>query len=185
MLTNIVIIADFLNSRLRINEMSEHHEEMTKTTPMQVVFASVGGLVPPLIAIFLIVQLVLSIQHSHVNKDADEALAKTVAERIKPVGEVKVVDANAPKVEKSGEEVFNAVCTACHTSGALNAPKFGDKGDWGKRNAQGYETLVKHAIEGIRAMPARGGAAGLSDLEVQRAVAYMANSGGAKFTASK
>lgn len=163
--------------------MSEHHEEMTKTTPMQVVIASVGGLIPPLIAIFLIVQLVLSIQHGHVNKDADEALAKTVAERIKPVGEVKVVDANAPKVVKSSEAVFNAVCTACHTSGALNAPKFGNSGDWGKRNAQGYETLVKHAIEGIRAMPARGGAADLSDLEVQRAVAYMANSGGAKFTA--
>ncbi|MDP2785476.1 MAG: c-type cytochrome [Sulfurimicrobium sp.] len=163
--------------------MSEHHEKMTKTTPMQVVFASLGGLIPPLIAIFLIVQLVLSIQHSHVDKDADEALVKTVAERIKPVGEVKVVDANAPKVEKSGEEVFNAVCTACHTSGALNAPKLNNKGDWAKRIGQGYDTLVKNAINGIRGMPARGGAADLSDLEVQRAVVYMANSSGAKFTA--
>ncbi|MFN3397880.1 MAG: c-type cytochrome [Sulfurimicrobium sp.] len=165
--------------------MSKHHEEKTKTTPMQVVFASIGGLIPPLITIFLVVQLVLSIQHSHVNKDTDEILAKTVAERIKPVGEEKVADANAPKVVKSGEEVFNAVCTACHTSGALNAPKFGNKGDWAPRIAQGYDTLVKHAIEGIRAMPARGGAADLSDQEMQRAVAYMADAGGAKFTAPK
>lgn len=163
--------------------MSEHHEKMTKTTPLQVILATLGGLVPPLIAIFLIVQLVLNIQQSHVDKDANEALAKTVAERIKPVGEVKVADASAPKVVRSGEEVFNTICTACHTSGALNAPKFGNKGDWARRNAQGYETLVKNAIEGIRGMPARGGAADLSDLEVQRAVVYLANSGGAKFTA--
>lgn len=165
--------------------MSKHHEEKPKTTPMQVVLASAGGLIPPLITIFLVVQLVLSIQHSHVDKDTDETLAKTVAERIKPVGEEKVADANAPKVVKSGEEVFNAVCTACHTSGALNAPKFGNKGDWAPRIAQGYDTLVKHAIEGIRAMPARGGAADLSDQEMQRAVAYMADAGGAKFTAPK
>jgi cytochrome c5 len=163
--------------------MSEHHEEMTKTTPAQVVMATVGGLVAPLIAIFLIIQLVLGIQASHVVQDADETQAKVVAERIKPVGEVAVVDANAPKVEKSGEEVFNAVCTACHTSGALGAPKQGNKGDWASRIGQGYDTLVKHSIEGIRAMPARGGAADLSDAELARAVAYMANSAGAKFTA--
>lgn len=165
--------------------MSEHHEEMTKTTPMQVIIATVGGLITPLIAIFLIIQLVLGIQATHVNKEADEALSKSVAERIKPVGEVKVVDASAPKVEKSGEEVFNAVCTACHTPGALGAPKFNNKGDWAKRIGQGYDALVKNAIDGIRAMPARGGAPDLSDVEMQRAVAYMANSGGAKFTAPK
>lgn len=163
--------------------MSAHHEEMTKTTPMQVIVATVGGLVAPLIAIFLIIQLVLGIQASHVNQDADDAQAKTVAERIKPVGEIHLVDASAPKVEKSGEEVFNAVCTACHTSGALGAPKQGNKDDWAKRIGLGYDTLVKHSIEGIRAMPARGGAADLSDAELARAVAFMANSGGAKYTA--
>ena len=46
---------------------------------------------------------------------------------------------------------------------------------------QGFDTLVKHAIEGIRAMPPRGGNPDLSDIEVARAVAYMANSGGASF----
>lgn len=163
--------------------MSEHHEEMTKTTPMQVVIASVGGLVPPLIAIFLIIQLVLSIQHSQVNTEADAALAKTVAERIKPVGEVAVVDASAPKVQKSGEQVYSAVCSSCHASGALNAPKFGNKGDWSKRLGQGYDGLVKNAINGIRAMPARGGVPDLSDVEMRRAVAHMANAAGASFTA--
>lgn len=165
--------------------MSEHHEKMTKTTPMQVVVATVGGLVAPLIAIFLIIQLVLGIQASHVNQDTDDVQTEAVAERIKPVGDVHIVDASAPKVEKSGEEVFSAVCTACHTSGALDAPKQGNKGDWAKRIGQGYDTLVKHAIDGIRAMPPRGGGADLTDAELARAVAYMANSGGANYTAPK
>jgi len=163
--------------------MTAHHEEMTKTTPLQVVMASVGGLVAPLIAIFLIIQLVLGIQATHVNTETDEASSAAVMKRIKPVGEVKVVDANAPRVEKSGEEVFNAVCTSCHTSGALGAPKFSNKGDWSARIGRGLDGLVKTAVEGIRAMPARGGAPDLSDIEMQRAVAYMANSAGAKFEA--
>ena len=87
------------------------------------------------------------------------------------------------KVEKSGEEVFNAVCTACHTTGAAGAPKFGDKGAWGARIAQGYDTLVKNAINGIRGMPARGGGADLTDGEVARAMVYMANKAGANFKA--
>jgi cytochrome c5 len=40
---------------------------------------------------------------------------------------------------------------------------------------------VKHAIEGIRGMPARGGNADLTDDEVASAVAEMANGAGANF----
>jgi cytochrome c5 len=69
--------------------------------------------------------------------------------------------------------------------GALGSPKIGDKSAWGPRIAQGYETLVKHAIAGIRSMPARGGNAELTDGEVAAAVAYMANQSGASFKASK
>ncbi|MGE5318712.1 MAG: c-type cytochrome, partial [Hyphomicrobiaceae bacterium] len=59
----------------------------------------------------------------------------------------------------------------------------GNKGDWGPRISQGYETLIKHALGGIRQMPPRGGDSDLSDTEVARAVAYMADAAGAKFKA--
>ena len=75
------------------------------------------------------------------------------------------------------------MCFSCHGSGALGAPRFDNKGDWGGRLGQGYDTLVKHAIEGIRQMPPRGGDSDLSDVEVARAVAYLANSAGANFKA--
>jgi cytochrome c5 len=61
------------------------------------------------------------------------------------------------------------------------APKTGDNGAWGARLAQGYDTILKHAIEGIRAMPAKGGNPDLDNLEVARAVVFMTNKSGASF----
>jgi cytochrome c5 len=90
-------------------------------------------------------------------------------------------DANAPKVLQNGQAVYTAVCVACHGTGAAGAPKVGDAGAWTARIAQGYDTLVQHAVQGIRAMPAKGGNPDLDDVEVARAVVYMANQGGAKF----
>ena len=161
--------------------MADSNAKMTQATPQEVIISIVAGLVAPLLAIILIVMLVLNIQKSHQPDTSSDAAMKATLERIKPVAQLAALDANAPKVEKSGQEVYDAVCTSCHAAGALGAPKFNNKGDWGGRIAQGYDTLIKHAIEGIRQMPPRGGDGDLSDVEVARAVAYMANSAGAKF----
>lgn len=61
----------------------------------------------------------------------------------------------------------------CHATGVANAPKLGDKAAWAPRIAAGEETLVKHSISGIRAMPPRGGNASLTDDQIRAAVAYM------------
>src|SRR5512135_721619 len=159
------------------------HAKMTQATPQEIIISVLAGLFAPLLAIFLIVQLVLGIQHRHQDDTSSEAAQKATLERIKPFAQLVALDANAPKVEKSGQEVFEAVCTTCHTPGALGAPKFQNKGDWGPRIAQGYDTLIKHALSGIRSMPPRGGDADLSDTEVARAVAYMADAAGANFKA--
>lgn len=163
--------------------MADSNAKMTQATPQEVIISVVAGLFAPLLAIFLIVQLVLGIQQEHKPDTSSEAAQKTTLARIKPVAQLVALDANAPKVEKSGQAVYDAVCASCHTPGALGAPKFNNKGDWAGRLGQGYDTLIKHAIEGIRQMPARGGDGDLSDTEVARAVAYMANSAGASFKA--
>lgn len=75
--------------------------------------------------------------------------------------------------DMSGEQVFKSVCTTCHTPGMMGAPKFGDKKAWAPRIAQGEDTLVQHALKGIRMMPARGGRSTLTDGEVKAAVQYM------------
>lgn len=163
--------------------MADSHAKMTQATPQEIIISVLAGLLAPLLAIFLIVQLVLSIQDKHKPDTTSEAAQKATLERIKPFAHLVALDANAPKVEKSGQEVFEAVCTTCHTPGALGAPKFGNKADWAPRISQGYQTLIKHALEGIRQMPPRGGDGDLSDVEVERAVAYMADAAGAKFKA--
>lgn len=163
--------------------MADTHAPMTKTTPQEVIISAVLGLAAPLIAIVLVLALINKIQSGQIDADKPDIADKAVLANIAPVAQLEALDANAPKVEKSGEDVFNAVCTSCHTSGALGAPKFNNKADWASRLGQGFEKLTDHAINGIRAMPPRGGNPDLSDAEIARAVAYMANSAGAKFTA--
>ena len=161
--------------------MSDDHAKMTKTTPQQFFVALWAGMFAPIIAIALIIGLIAHIQGTHGEHDSLAYNDKATDARIKPIGDVVVVDASAVRVEKEGSVVFAEVCTSCHTAGALGAPKFGDKAAWGPRIKQGYETLIKHAEEGIRQMPPRGGNPDLSDIEIARAVAYMANDAGAKF----
>ncbi|BBP02767.1 hypothetical protein TPL01_01990 [Sulfuriferula plumbiphila] len=162
--------------------MSDDHAKMTKTTPQQFFVALWAGMFAPIIAIALILGLIAKIEGSHGEKDSLAYNDKATLARIKPVGDLNIVDASAPRVEKEGKQVFDEVCTACHTPGALGAPKFGNKADWGPRIKQGYDTLIKHAEQGIRQMPPRGGNPDLSDIEIARAVAYMADAAGAKFT---
>lgn len=71
-----------------------------------------------------------------------------------------------------GAEIFGQLCTGCHTSGAGGAPKL-IKSEWASRLSQGKDILHKHAIEGIRAMPARGGNPALSDEQVIATVDWM------------
>ncbi|KAB7624030.1 cytochrome c5 family protein [Alkalilimnicola sp. S0819] len=78
----------------------------------------------------------------------------------------------------SAEQINGQVCAACHASGVLGAPVTGEQSDWAPRLAQGFEVLVDHAINGIRAMPPRGGNSALSDEEVRDTVAYMLEQSG-------
>jgi cytochrome c5 len=87
------------------------------------------------------------------------------------------------RIGLSGQSVYEKVCHACHATGVNKAPKFGDKVAWKPLIREGQNMLSRTAIKGIRGMPAKGGDPSLSDAEVKRAVAYMANAAGGKFKA--
>jgi cytochrome c5 len=157
------------------------HEGPIKT-PKQLIVAVFFAFVIPIIGIILLVSFVSSDKRPAAGSDG--LSAKAVAERIRPVGSVEVKDVNDPTSLKTGEQVYGAVCTACHGTGNLNAPKFGDTAAWAPRLPQGFETLLTHALKGKGAMPAQGGG-DFSDLEIGRAVVYMANKAGAKFEEPK
>ncbi len=85
--------------------------------------------------------------------------------------------APALAADRSGKEVVDTVCAACHTTGKDGAPKIGDQAAWAQRAAKGLDKLTVNAITGVRNMPAHGGQAALTDLEMTRAVGYMVSGG--------
>ncbi|WP_426194685.1 c-type cytochrome [Massilia sp. DWR3-1-1] len=161
--------------------MSDAHSESAIRTPKQLVAAVAGFFLVTVIGIILLVSFVTTEKLTGAGSDSQDA--KAVDARLQPVADVGFTfrDASAPKVLQSGEAVYTAICAACHTSGAAGAPKLGDNGAWAARIGQGYDTLLKHAIEGLRGMPAKGGNPDLDDVEVARAVVYMSNKSGATF----
>src|SRR5450830_370316 len=163
--------------------MSDAHNESAIRTPKQLVAVVAGFLLVTVIGIILLASFVTSEKVTGAGSDSQSGQA--IEARLQPVADVGYTfrDASAPKVLQSGEAVFTAICSACHATGAAGSPKVGDNGAWAARIGQGYDTLVKHAIEGIRAMPAKGGNPDLDDVEVARAVVYMANKSGASFKA--
>ena len=106
---------------------------------------------------------------------------EAIAKRLKPVGEVIVAAAGGAQQLRDGKTVVETACAACHATGAMNAPKIGDKAAWGKLTGRSLEALTASAIKGIRQMPARGGNPDLADVEIARAIVYMANQGGANW----
>ncbi len=156
--------------------MTEEHESFIKT-PKQLVVVVVLAFAVPIALIVLLSQLITGIRPG-----ATEDTEAGVLNRIKPVGEVTLAEANAPKGNMSGDQVYQTVCKACHEAGVAGAPKFSDNAAWAPRIKQGVDTLYTHALKGTdKGMPPKGGKSDLADVEVQRAVVFMANKSGATF----
>ncbi len=150
-------------------------------TPQQLIATVIAGFLVPIVCIGLLVEYASNSQKVGIGSEAQTPAA--IEARIQPVADngFTLKDASAPKLLQSGEQVFKAVCFACHATGAAGAPKLGDAAAWSARIAAGYDALLGHALHGLNAMPAKGGNPDLDDVEVARAVVYMANQAGAKF----
>jgi cytochrome c5 len=155
---------------------NEHqvHEGPIKT-PKQLIVTIVASFVIPVVVIIMLTNFVAFDTKSGAGSDGMSAQA--IARRIEPVGKIEIRDVNDPTALKSGEQVYQAQCAACHATGALNAPKFADEASWGPRLKSGYEVLLTSALKGKGSMPPQGGGEH-SDLEIGRAVVYLANHAG-------
>jgi len=155
----------------------DHHEAHTGPvkTPKQMLLLSLASFIIP---VFIIIGLVFYVTSANKTAPGSSDSEKSVAQRIQKVGSIEVRDANRPL--KAGEEVYKAQCVACHAAGAAGAPKFADVAAWAPRIKQGLETLVTSALKGKGAMGAQAGG-DFNDIEIARAVVYMANNAGSKF----
>jgi len=126
--------------------------------------------------------LAMALAFSAAAVELTDAQRADIEKRIKPVGEVCLqgdsscaVASAAASGPRSGEEVFNAACTACHSTGAAGAPKLGDTAAWADRIAKGMDALHQSGLNGVpgTGMIAKGGCMNCSDEEVMAAVDYM------------
>ena len=123
--------------------------------------------------------LFTTIEKNSIKGAADTTMQAAAADvNLAPIGSVNAVDKTIVKAARSGEAVYNAVCTSCHAAGVLNAPKIDDKGAWAPRVANGLDGLMKNAINGLNSMPARGGDPSITDEELSNAIVYMTGKAG-------
>ena len=132
---------------------------------------------------YLISALALLLAVAASAEDLTEAQRAAIEERIKPVGEVCLQGDSscggaataATGGARSGEDVYNSACLACHSTGAGGAPILGDVAAWADRIAKGNETLYTSGIDGLpgTGMIAKGGCMNCSDEEVTAAVDFM------------
>ncbi|WP_174862218.1 c-type cytochrome [Comamonas jiangduensis] len=159
--------------------MSDKHHEEGHTGPIknskQLLITVVLAFILPVILIIGLVNFVGSAPKTGAGVGMHE-LAQ--AQRIQKIGSIEIRDANRPL--RGGEDVYKGQCAACHATGVSGAPKFGDAAAWAPRLGQGFEVLVQSALKGKNAMAPQGGGE-FNDLEISRAVAFMANAGGANF----
>ncbi|WP_418317461.1 c-type cytochrome [Piscinibacter sakaiensis] len=170
-----------------MSDAHSHHDDSSPhegpiKTPKQLIIAVFFSFLIPIIAIILLATYVTADKRPAAGSDGMGAEA--VAQRIQPVGRVVVKDPTDLASMKTGEQVYAAQCAACHTAGVAGAPKLGDQSAWAARIATGYEALLTAALKGKGAMAAQGGG-DHSDLEIGRAVVYMANKAGANFADPK
>ncbi|MFO1218742.1 MAG: c-type cytochrome [Burkholderiaceae bacterium] len=157
------------------------HEGLIKT-PRQLIWTVVAAFVVPVVLIILFANFVAWDKKPGAGSDVlgEEAVAR----RIQRVGVSEYKDVSDVKSLRTGEQVFQAQCSACHAAGVAGAPKFGDEAAWAPRIKTGYDALLASALKGKGNMTPQGGGE-FSEYEIGRAVVYMANKGGGKLEEPK
>ena len=149
----------------------------TTKPPKKLLSSVIFAFVLPVAAVITVIAYVASGSGPVSNS---ETVEKAVAERIQKVGLVEIRDVN--RALRTGEEVYKAQCSACHAEGLVGAPKFRDVAAWSPRVKLGFEALLQSALKGKNAMGPQGGGE-FNDIEIGRAVAFMANAAGGKLVA--
>jgi cytochrome c5 len=154
----------------------DQHESFIKT-PQQLIVVILLAFVVPIFGIIMLVQLVTS----RPGADPQAMTPEAVSARLQPVARLEIGGAGGAAGARSAADIVKNTCSACHQTGAANAPKLGDAAAWAPRIKTGVNTLVQSVIKGKGAMPPKAGDASLTETEIHNAVVLIANQAGAKF----
>ena len=148
-----------------------------------------SGVIAAFVVLTIVLIFVARGMQPEVEEDETSGRAVLAEQRIAPVGAVRSGDAGAAQLAEAaaaaaaapateevvvdGASVYNGLCAACHNSGAAGAPILGSDVMAARAEERGLDGLVYNAINGINAMPARGGNPALTDEQIRAAVEFM------------
>ena len=164
------------NSKTPVETTDHSHESFIKT-PQQLIVVILLAFLVPIIGIILLVQLVTS----RPSADPEAMTAEAVSARLQPVAKLEIGSGGGAAGSRSAADIVKNTCSACHATGAANAPKLGDTAAWAPRIKQGINALVQSVIKGKGAMPPKAGDSSLTETEIHNAVVLITNQAGAKF----
>lgn len=132
---------------------------------------------------FIVLLLCLGLGSIGYAKLSGSLAPEAIEQRLQPVGKVRIEGATTATVKPAAlagvgtpKEIYENNCKMCHQNGLAGAPKLGDKAAWQPRIAQGLDTLVSTAWNGIRAMPPKGNCLKCTQDDIKATVEYMIQS---------
>jgi len=146
----------------------DQHESFIKT-PQQLIVVILLAFVVPIFGIIMLVQLVTS----RPGADPQAMTPEAVSARLQPVARLEIGGAGSAAGARSAADIVKNTCSACHQTGAANAPKLGDAAAWAPRIKTGVNALVQSVIKGKGAMPPKAGNPSLSEGEIRAAIEFM------------
>jgi cytochrome c5 len=141
--------------------------------------------------VILTVVLIFLARYLQPEQDADANPSQRVLaeQRIMPVGAVRSGESGAAALAEAasvtalpapsedvvvnGESVYAGLCKTCHEAGVAGAPIADSEQMSARLEEKGLDTLVANAINGLNAMPPRGGNPTLTDEQIRAAVEFM------------
>ncbi|AXX91622.1 sulfur oxidation protein SoxCD [Malaciobacter molluscorum LMG 25693] len=112
-----------------------------------------------------VADLVLRIKHD-LSKDANQPLStKRDLPKLK-----------ADEKSSIGKTIYESKCAVCHGNEAIGAPVLGDKEAWANVVKKGMDKVYSNALNGVNAMPPKGGHMDISDENIKKTVDYMVES---------
>jgi cytochrome c5 len=160
-------------------------EEQTDKT-----FTKNISIVLALLAVFTFIIYFIAKDLGSKDESANNPSRQTTTEdRIQPVAGAYTGEAGAAAIEAAavtsaveqvvafdgsldGEMIYGSVCGTCHATGLAGAPQPGTPA-MADRAAKGTDVLLQNALNGLNAMPARGGRSDLSDEQIKAVVDFM------------
>ena len=148
-----------------------------------------SGVIAAFVVLTIVLIFVARGMQPEVEEDETSGRAVLAEQRLAPVGAVRSGEAGAEALAEAaaamtalpepaevvvdGPSVYNGLCAACHESGAAGAPIRGSADMAARADERGLDGLVQNAINGLNAMPARGGNPALTDEQIRASVEYM------------